>query len=512
MPSCPRVAAPCWRTPCSVARSERATADDGTARLRVTHVIDSLGGSGGAENRLVDEVLALDRPVRPERGPPVRARLPRRARSPTPGVPVVALGFQADSAGRTWPAAAVRLARALRADRPDVIHTSLFTGNLVGQLAGALLGIPVVSTFNRTGELALQRQLQAGRGLVEGPHDAGRRPAGRPAAATSTTGPWATTSATPTAPLCGCPRPRTVVPAGRSIDPASVAAATRGPFGVPDGVPLFANVARLVPEKAQHLLVEAFARVRAELPDAHLAIAGDPGPALAAVQRRRSIAPARGTRCRCSASGPTPGHSWQRPTCSRSARCPRARRVRSSRRWSWAPPSSPSASRRCVELTEGVEHAWLAEPGTPTIWPPRCWRPGRRPTGRNGRRPPSSGRGRPTRSTSWPGASATCSRPACGAPGAAGAAAPAAGAPSGTPVPLDARRLRHLDRHRVRLGRDAPARRDRGRHNWAAEREVVDRLLALFARYDISATWALVGHLFLDRCHDGDGQALTPSW
>lgn len=31
-------------------------------------------------------------------------------------------------------------------------------------------------------------------------------------------------------------------------------------------------------------------------------------------------------------------------------------------------------------------------------------------------------------------------------------------------------------------------------------REAVTRLLALFERYEIAATWALVGHLFLDRC------------
>ena len=44
-------------------------------------------------------------------------------------------------------------------------------------------------------------------------------------------------------------------------------------------------MARLVPEKAQHLLVEAFARVREQVPGARLAIAGDVGPALPAVQR-----------------------------------------------------------------------------------------------------------------------------------------------------------------------------------------------------------------------------------
>jgi peptidoglycan/xylan/chitin deacetylase (PgdA/CDA1 family) len=36
-------------------------------------------------------------------------------------------------------------------------------------------------------------------------------------------------------------------------------------------------------------------------------------------------------------------------------------------------------------------------------------------------------------------------------------------------------------------------------------REVVDDLLALLERYSIRATWAVVGHLFLDRCRPMDG-------
>jgi peptidoglycan/xylan/chitin deacetylase (PgdA/CDA1 family) len=43
-------------------------------------------------------------------------------------------------------------------------------------------------------------------------------------------------------------------------------------------------------------------------------------------------------------------------------------------------------------------------------------------------------------------------------------------------------------------------------HRYELEREVIGRLLDLFARYEISATWAVVGHLFLDRCardHEG---------
>jgi peptidoglycan/xylan/chitin deacetylase (PgdA/CDA1 family) len=39
-----------------------------------------------------------------------------------------------------------------------------------------------------------------------------------------------------------------------------------------------------------------------------------------------------------------------------------------------------------------------------------------------------------------------------------------------------------------------------------AERDIVRDLLALFEAHDVSATWATVGHLFLDRCHPVDGR------
>src|SRR5690606_3915837 len=116
---------------------------------------------GGAENRLVDEVVALagrfDQTV---------VRLFERDflddRLAAAGVPVVALGFTARRAGRTGPLVAHRRAGGVRALRPDVVHTSLVTGNLVGQLAGARRRVPVVSTFSRTGESDLQRALQPG--------------------------------------------------------------------------------------------------------------------------------------------------------------------------------------------------------------------------------------------------------------------------------------------------------------------------------------------------------------
>ncbi len=266
-----------------------------TSRLRVVHVIDSLAGSGGAENRLVDEVIALD-----DRFDQTVVRLFERdfleARLTAAGIPVVALGYLAGRAGRTWPLVARRLTTELREVRPDVIHTSLFTGNLVGQLAGWRLGIPVVSTFNRTGELSLQRELQAGVASWKGRvmQSIGRRATSLGDVHYRAVGDYA--RATNCASL-GLPIDRaTVVPRGVALaaSPAGTPDGAggsdggarpgdRAPFGVPDGVPLFANVARLVPEKAQHLLVEAFALVREQAPDAHLAIAGAPGPAEAAV-------------------------------------------------------------------------------------------------------------------------------------------------------------------------------------------------------------------------------------
>lgn len=256
-----------------------------TPRRRVVHVIDSLAGSGGAENRLVDEVIALA-----DRFDQTVVRLFERdfldARLTTARVPVVALGFHAGNAGRTWPAVARQLTRLLRDLRPEVIHTSLFTGNLVGQLAGASLGVPVVSTFNRTGESDLQRALQPGVASWKGRvmQGIGRRVARRGDVHYRAVGQYALET---NCRSMGLPvDAASVVPRGVTIGaaPGGAAGPERSAFGLPEGVPLFANVARLVPEKAQHLLVEAFVTVLADLPHAVLAIAGDPGSAQQAVE------------------------------------------------------------------------------------------------------------------------------------------------------------------------------------------------------------------------------------
>jgi glycosyltransferase involved in cell wall biosynthesis len=59
---------------------------------------------------------------------------------------------------------------------------------------------------------------------------------------------------------------------GRRSDPG-----LRAAMKVPQGAPVIGTVGRLVPVKNQQLLIRAFARVRAAVPDAHLLLVGD-GP------------------------------------------------------------------------------------------------------------------------------------------------------------------------------------------------------------------------------------------
>ena len=196
------------------------------------HVVDSLAATGGAEQRLVEEIEALaDRfdqhVVRLYERDDLQRRVERS------GVPVTALGFSARQAGRTWPVAARRLRAVLAAQRPDVVHTTLFSGNLVGQLAARRLGIPVLSSFNRTGDIALQRAHQPGvagwRGRTM--QAVARRVARRDDVQFRAVS--ADAAATNGALFAVPPERISVVPRGISVD--GVTAADRQSFGLPDG-------------------------------------------------------------------------------------------------------------------------------------------------------------------------------------------------------------------------------------------------------------------------------------
>ncbi|MGH9117741.1 MAG: glycosyltransferase [Acidimicrobiales bacterium] len=249
--------------------------------MRVLHVIDSLAGSGGAENRMTEEVIALadrfdQRVVRLFERDFLQPRLEAA------GIPVVALGFAAGRAGRTWPLAARRLRQLMAEWRPNVVHTALFTGNLVGQLAARPRHVPVLSTFNRTGDLDEFRRLQPAEATWKARvmQTVARR------AANAGDVRYRALNASTRDGNCrrlGLPPERvTVIPRGITIDRAALVT-DRAALGEPPAGPLIVNVGRLYPEKAQHLLVDAFAVVKAAQPDAILAIAGPAGPGEPAV-------------------------------------------------------------------------------------------------------------------------------------------------------------------------------------------------------------------------------------
>jgi glycosyltransferase involved in cell wall biosynthesis len=162
-----------------------------------------------------------------------------------------------------------------------VIQTSLFLGNLVGQLAGRSLGIPVVSNLVLSGDVESLRLYQPGA--------ATRRAQWLRAVAG-----WAARSdlvrfralteevKATNSELLGIESSRvTVIPRGV---PQPVRALPLSPaeLGLPEG-PLVVNVGRLAPQKGQVILLEAFVSVINAVPNAHLAIVGREGEASAEV-------------------------------------------------------------------------------------------------------------------------------------------------------------------------------------------------------------------------------------
>lgn len=244
-------------------------------------MIDGLGGSGGAETRMVEEVLALD-----SRAHQMVVRLfeydDLDQRLVDAGVGLRSLGLRSDRASFNWPVAAWRLRRVILDFDAEVVHTSLFAANLSGQLAAFLTDRPVVSTMTGSGDLSVLRADAA----TSSRRAAALRTLARWSARLGRTR-WRAVTEDTKSSTCAMMDidPALVTVIGRAVDPRRVGAwPDRARFGLPDG-PLFVNVARHHPYKGQHLLIEAFALVRKQLPDAHLAVAGRPGPLTASLEK-----------------------------------------------------------------------------------------------------------------------------------------------------------------------------------------------------------------------------------
>jgi len=248
--------------------------------MKVLHVIDSLAGSGGAEQGMVREVTRFSEGTE-QLVVTLYDRMELAEQLQEHGIRVEVIGLKEGSGSRTWPKAVAALRRIARESRPDVIQTSLFLGNLVGQMTGRSLRIPVVSNLVLSGDLELLRTYQPGASTLR-------------ARLLRAVAGWAARSdfvrfralteevkATNSELLGVDPALMTVIPRGVPRPPETTLPSL-AELGLPPG-PLAVNVGRLAAQKGQVLLLEAFATALEKVPEAHLAIVGREGDSSADV-------------------------------------------------------------------------------------------------------------------------------------------------------------------------------------------------------------------------------------
>lgn len=253
--------------------------------MRVLHLIDSLG-RGGSERSLAEllpvlaaegvagSVLVLD-----ER----RAALAE---------PLVAAGFIVERlAGRRLPGRVRALRRRLRAERPDLLHTSLFASDLVGRLAAGGTGVPVLSSVVQTSyDPERWRRLRLGRlkrrlvlaadGWTARHLAAHLHAVSRPVAEHAVA-------------HLGVGSERVTVvergrDAGRLGEPGRERRLrVRRELGIAAEAPLLLNVGRRDPVKGQEHVLAAAARLAPHRPDLVVLVAGRSGGATARLDRLR---------------------------------------------------------------------------------------------------------------------------------------------------------------------------------------------------------------------------------
>lgn len=256
-------------------RAARAAAPGGP--VRVLHLITGLG-VGGAEVMLHKLARGSDRRAFRHEVVSMTPEGPIADRLRADGVPVRSLGMR-----RGVPSlrALAALARAVRAERPDVLQGWMYHGNLLASAVGARTGVPVLWNIRSAGQ---------GRHLVCW---ASRFAAGQPELVL-------VNSERGLAYHAGIgyrPRGWRVVPNGFDFeefrpDPAA-RAAVRAELGVAPGAPLVGMFARLDPVKDHAGFLTAAARVRAERPDARFLLVGTDvtadNPSVAALVRAHGL-------------------------------------------------------------------------------------------------------------------------------------------------------------------------------------------------------------------------------
>jgi glycosyltransferase involved in cell wall biosynthesis len=226
-------------------------------RPRILHLIDT-GGPGGAETVYLELVRGL----------------PRLGWDSVPIVPeddwlagaLRAEGFRPETlvgTGRFDLQYARRLRERIRDERIDLVQTHLLGTSVYATLAALGTGVPVVSTFHGLPDIPANDRLRAVKlGLL-------RRNRNRVVCVSEPLSRHVGS-------LARFRRPIEVIPNG--IDLGAFASArdgrVRGELGIPDGAPLVGAVGNVRRSKAYHVLLDAFAQVRASVPRSRLVVAG----------------------------------------------------------------------------------------------------------------------------------------------------------------------------------------------------------------------------------------------
>lgn len=152
--------------------------------------------------------------------------------------------------------------RAVRAERPDLLHTHLVHGDVYGAIAAGALRIPYLSTRHNDDRYLLGPFRHVDRAFAHG--------ARRLIAISEAVHRFLEAAGH---------APEKIVTIRYGLDelPAGRAKVAPNDEGIPAGAPLALAVGRLIAQKDHATLLRAFARVHARLPDARLAILGS-GP------------------------------------------------------------------------------------------------------------------------------------------------------------------------------------------------------------------------------------------
>ena len=200
------------------------------------------------------------------------------------GIPVEPLGFDSSRAGYNWGPAARSFARVVARFEPDVVQSSLFSANLVAQLATRSSRVPVLSTFTLSGDRDLLRAHQPGASSIKG--DLLRGLGGYAARADHV---WFR-ALTHDAAITNCRLLRVdqaravVIPRGVIAEDLAGESRSRAELGLPQEIPLVLNVGRQAAQKGQAHLLRSFAEILSST-EAHLVVVGREGDASAEVRQ-----------------------------------------------------------------------------------------------------------------------------------------------------------------------------------------------------------------------------------